>query len=192
MSVIAFIGALEVGGSTRLVGEHLVGGTFQPRQERRRKCAELDAVSAQCVQVILLLRLDLLWRAVKVSSAGFVDHRLLRENGLKAIQKRRFKKTTDSNYGGRIAANLLDQDFACDGPDQKWGVDISYVWTAEGWLYLAIVLDFYSRRTMLEACLRHDGWATSSRLKRDLALSALHRAIAMRGPPREEWHLPQR
>ena len=101
--------------------------------------------------------------------------RLMRDNGLKANQKRRFKKTTDSHHGGPVSANLLDQDFSCDGPDQKWGVDISYVWTGEGWLYLAIVLDFYSRRIV--------GWATSSRLKRNLALRALHRAIAMRQPP---------
>ncbi len=101
--------------------------------------------------------------------------RLMRDNNLKANQKRRFKKTTDSHHGGPVAANLLDQDFACDGPDQKWGVDISYVWTAEGWLYLAIVLDFFSRRIV--------GWATSDRLKRDLALKALHRALATRQPP---------
>ena len=100
--------------------------------------------------------------------------RLMRDNGLKANQKRRFKKTTDSDHGGPVAANLLDQDFACDGPDRKWGVDISYVWTAEGWLYLAIVLDLFSRRLV--------GWATSDRLKRDLALKALRRAIALRQP----------
>lgn len=101
--------------------------------------------------------------------------RLMRDNLLKANQKRRFKKTTDSDHGGPVAANLLDQDFGCDGPDQKWGVDISCVWTAEGWLYLAIVLDFFSRRIV--------GWATSDRLKRDLALKALHRALATRQPP---------
>ena len=100
--------------------------------------------------------------------------RLMRDNALKANQKRRFKKTTDSNHGGVIAANVLDQDFACEQPDQKWGVDISYVWTLEGWLYLAIVLDFYSRRIV--------GWAVSNRLKKDLALSALRRAIAVRAP----------
>ena len=100
--------------------------------------------------------------------------RLMRDNGLKALQKRRYKKTTDSNHGGPVAANLLDQDFACDGPDQKWGADISYIWTAEGWLYLAIVLDLYSRRIV--------GWATSDRLKKDLALNALRRAIALRQP----------
>lgn len=101
--------------------------------------------------------------------------RLMRDNGLKALQKRRYKKTTDSCHGGPVAANLLDQDFACDAPDQKWGADISYIWTAEGWLYLAIVLDLYSRRIV--------GWATSDRLKKDLALNALRRAIALRGPP---------
>ena len=100
--------------------------------------------------------------------------RLMRDNGLKALQKRRYKKTTDSHHGGPVAANLLDQDFACDGPDQKWGADISYIWTAEGWLYLAIVLDLYSRRIV--------GWATSDRLKKDLALNALRRAIALRNP----------
>lgn len=100
--------------------------------------------------------------------------RLMRDNGLKALQKRRYKKTTDSCHGGPVAANLLDQDFASDGPDQKWGADISYIWTAEGWLYLAIVLDLYSRRIV--------GWATSDRLKKDLALRALRQAIIMRQP----------
>ena len=98
----------------------------------------------------------------------------MRENGLKALQKRGYKKTTDSSHGGPVAANLLDQDFGCDGPDKKWGADISYIWTAEGWLYLAIVLDLYSRRIV--------GWATSDRLKKDLALHALRRAIALRSP----------
>lgn len=101
--------------------------------------------------------------------------RLMRDNGLKALQKRRYKRTTDSCHGGPVAANLLDQDFTCDGPDQKWGADISYIWTSEGWLYLAIVLDLFSRRIV--------GWATSDRLKKDLALNALRRAIAMRRPP---------
>jgi len=100
--------------------------------------------------------------------------RLMRDNGLKANQKRRFKKTTDSNHGGPVAPNLLDQDFACDGPDRKWGVDISYVWTRQGWLYLAIVLDLYSRRIV--------GWAVSDRLKKELPLKALLRAIAVREP----------
>jgi putative transposase len=101
--------------------------------------------------------------------------RLMRQNGLKALQKRRHKKTTDSQHGGPVAPNLLEQDFTATGPDQKWGTDISYIWTAEGWLYLAIVLDLFSRRII--------GWATSARLKKDLAMTALQRAIVMRRPP---------
>jgi putative transposase len=100
--------------------------------------------------------------------------RLMRDNALKANQKWRFSKTTDSNHAGPVVANLLNQDFACDGPDQKWGVDISYVWTAEGWLYLAIVLDLFSRRII--------GWAVRDRLKKELALAALRRTIAVRNP----------
>ena len=101
--------------------------------------------------------------------------RLMSENGMKARQKTRFKKTTDSNHGGPVAPNILDQNFATDAPNEKWGVDISYVWTAEGWLYLAIVLDLFSRRIV--------GWAMSDRMKRSLALSALQRAINLRRPP---------
>jgi len=101
--------------------------------------------------------------------------RLMSENGLKARQKTRFKKTTDSDHGGPIAPNVLGQDFAAEAPDQKWGVDISYVWTAEGWLYLAIVLDLFSRRIV--------GWSISDRMKRGLAMDALRRAIVLRRPP---------
>ena len=100
--------------------------------------------------------------------------RLMRDNGLKAHQKRRFKKTTDSDHGGPVAANMLDQDFSAEHPNQKWGADISYIWTAEGWLYLAIVVDLFSRRIV--------GWATSDRMKADLAITALKRALILRQP----------
>jgi putative transposase len=100
--------------------------------------------------------------------------RLMRENGLVARQKRRFKRTTDSEHAWLVAPNLLEQDFAATRPDEKWGADISYVWTREGWLYLAVVIDLFSRRVV--------GWATADRLHRDLALSALRRALAIRRP----------
>jgi putative transposase len=100
--------------------------------------------------------------------------RLMSENGMKARQKTRFKKTTDSDHGGPVATNVLEQDFTATAPDQKWGVDISYVWTAEGWLYLAIVLDLFSRKIV--------GWSMSDRIKRGLAMEALQRAITLRKP----------
>ncbi len=71
----------------------------------------------------------------------------------------------DSDHKFSIAPNLLDRNFAADAPDQKWAGDISYVWTREGWLYLAVILDLHSRRVI--------GWAVSNRMKRDLAIRAL-------------------
>ena len=100
--------------------------------------------------------------------------RLMRNNGLRARQKRRFKRTTDSHHAWPVAPNLLDQDFTATGPDEKWGADISHVWTREGWLYLAVVIDLFARRVV--------GWATGDRLHRNLALAALHKALVMRRP----------
>ena len=100
--------------------------------------------------------------------------RLMRENGLKARQPRRFKRTTDSRHAFPVAPNLLDQDFSAERPNEKWGADISYIWTREGWLYLAVVIDLYARRVV--------GWAVSDRLHTDLALRALRRALAVRRP----------
>ena len=95
--------------------------------------------------------------------------RLMGENGIKIIRTQKYKTTTDSNHTFNIALNLLDQDFSADGPDQKWAGDISYIWTSEGWLYLAVILDLYSRRVI--------GWAVSNRMKRDLAIRALDMAL---------------
>jgi hypothetical protein len=88
--------------------------------------------------------------------------RLMRENGLRARQKRRFKRTTDSHHAWPVAPNIIDQDFTAERPDEKWAADISYIWTREGWLYLAVVIDLFARRVV--------GWAVADRLHRDLAL----------------------
>ena len=100
--------------------------------------------------------------------------RLMRQNGISVVRTRKHKVTTDSNHKFNIAPNLLNRDFMAAKPNQKWVVDISYVWTQEGWLYLAVVLDLYSRRVI--------GWAVSSRMKKDLAIRALKMAIALRRP----------
>ena len=62
----------------------------------------------------------------------------MRENDIKIIKTQKYKATTDSNHTFNIEPNLLDQDFSTDGPKQKWADDISYIWTSEGWLYLAV------------------------------------------------------
>jgi putative transposase len=100
--------------------------------------------------------------------------RLMRENGPKARQKRRFKRTMDSHHAFPIAPNLLEQDFSAERPNQKRNADISYVWTGEGWLYLAVILDLYARRVV--------GWAVSNRLYKELTLEALRKASAIRRP----------
>ena len=96
--------------------------------------------------------------------------------------------TTDSDHKFNIAPNLLDRDFAAAGSNQKWAGDISYIWTREGWLYLAVILDLHSRRVITLRDLhanpfRVTAWAVSSRMKRDLAIRALKMAIALRSPP---------
>jgi hypothetical protein len=77
--------------------------------------------------------------------------RLMRKNDIKARQTRRLKRTTDSKHSWPVASNIIDQDFAADRPNQKWGVDISYVWTREGWNYLAAVRTQFTGQGHLQA-----------------------------------------
>ena len=100
--------------------------------------------------------------------------RLMRGNGLSPKRKQKFKKTTDSQHNKAVASNLLDQNFSAEAPNEKWAADISYIWTAQGWLYLAVMLDLYSRRVI--------GWAVGARMTSDLSLRALNRAIGLRQP----------
>ena len=100
--------------------------------------------------------------------------RLMRQNGISVVRTRKHKVTTDSNHKFNIAPNLLDHNFSTDQPNKKWAGDITYIWTREGWLYLAVILDLHSRRVI--------GWAVSNRMKRDLAIRALEMAIAFRAP----------
>lgn len=87
--------------------------------------------------------------------------RLMRINKIKPVRTRKHKVTTDSHHRLGVAANWLDGDFAADAPNRKWAGDITYAWTAEGWLYLAVILDLHSRRVV--------GWAVSDRMTRRAA-----------------------
>ncbi len=100
--------------------------------------------------------------------------RLMAANDIKVERRHKYKRTTDSKHGFPFAENLLKQDFVTHAPNQKWVSDISYIWTKEGWLYLAVVIDLFSRKII--------GWATNDRLKCDLALQALQMAILRRRP----------
>jgi len=83
--------------------------------------------------------------------------RLMRENDIRARHKRRYKVTTDSRHNLPIAPNLLDRNFSPAAPNQVWTSDITYLWTDQGWLYLAIVLDLFNREVVwLVAEAAHD------------------------------------
>jgi putative transposase len=96
--------------------------------------------------------------------------------GLRAKARKKFKVTTDSKHNLPVAPNLLNRDFIADGPNQKWCGDISYVWTDEGWLYLAVVIDLYSRAVI--------GWSIQPTMSRQLICDALMMALWRRRFPR--------
>lgn len=100
--------------------------------------------------------------------------RLMRESGLRARQKRRFRRTTDSNHRLPVAPNVLERRFEVAAPNQVWVTDVTYIPTAEGWLYLAAMLDLFSRRVI--------GWAASESNDRGLALDTLNVALRARRP----------
>ena len=106
--------------------------------------------------------------------------RIMRENGIKARPKRKFRLTTDSAHALPVAPNLLDRNFSASAPNQAWVGDITYVWTLEGWMYLAVLIDLHSRAVV--------GWALSERMTRQLVLDALAMAIARRRPGSDLLH----
>lgn len=98
--------------------------------------------------------------------------RLMRAAGLVTRQKRRFRRTTDSNHSNPIAPNVLERDFEPAAPNQAWAGDVTYIATGEGWSYLAVLLDLFSRRVV--------GWAMSTTNDTALALAALQGAVGTR------------
>lgn len=106
--------------------------------------------------------------------------RVMRSAGIAAKRRRRFKATTDSRHTNPIAPNLLQRDFTASRVNQVWVTDVTCVWTMQGWLYLAAILDLCSRRVV--------GWAMSETNDRHLALDALRRAVYARRPPRGLIH----
>ena len=100
--------------------------------------------------------------------------RLMREAEVWVRYRRRYKATTQSNHSNPVFDNLLQRDFQAAEPDRAWVSDISYVWTSEGWLYLAVVLDLFSRKVV--------GWSLSTRLHAKLVQDALLMAIWQRTP----------
>lgn len=99
--------------------------------------------------------------------------KIMREQGIRAKSVRTFKTTTNSKHNHPVSENLLKQKFSAKGPNQRWVSDITYVRTHEGWLYLAVILDLYSRAVV--------GWSMNKRMTTDLVQEALMMALWRRG-----------
>jgi transposase InsO family protein len=106
--------------------------------------------------------------------------RLMRIAGLKGCPKTTFKVTTQRDLSHPVADNLLEQDFTAEGPNERWASDITYISTHQGWLFLAVVMDLYSRRIV--------GWSMGRWINRHLVIDALNMAIGQRCPEGELLH----
>lgn len=119
-------------------------------------------------------------RVMRASGRSVGKNRIanvMRQNGWRAKGAKKYKATTNSRHNLPVAPNILQQDFEAEQPDQKWVSDITYIWTNEGWLYLAVVLDLYSRMVV--------GWAMSVRMTATLVCNALEMALWRRKCPTE-------
>jgi putative transposase len=100
--------------------------------------------------------------------------RLMREHDIRARHKRRWKATTDSKHGLPVASNAVERNFAPEAPNCLWSADLTYLWTDEGWLYLAVVIDLFNREVV--------GWAIKERMTADIVTDALTMAWFRRRP----------
>lgn len=110
----------------------------------------------------------------------YKTRRIMRENGIQCKQRRRYKVTTNSQHTQPVAENVLDRNFTVLEPNKVWVADITYLWTLEGWLYIAAVVDLFSRRVV--------GWATASTMHTELIANALELAIDRRSPNSDLMH----
>lgn len=101
--------------------------------------------------------------------------RLMKRLNLTVKSKRKYRVTTDSRHQLPVAENVLDRDFSPSAPNQAWASDITFLWTQQGWIYLAVVIDLYSRRVV--------GWSIDRHMKKALVIRALMMAINLRKPP---------
>ena len=98
--------------------------------------------------------------------------RLMRRFGIRPRIKRSYRRTTDSKHGEKISPNLIERNFSAARPNEVWVSDVTYLWTLEGWFYLAVTLDLYSRRVV--------GWSMGERLTTELVLDCLNAALSTR------------
>ena len=146
-----------------------------PQLVRRSSIAQLAAVSyfeSRRIYGYRKVHEDLI--AEGVVCCKETVRRIMRDVGLFSRIKRKFVVTTDSDHALAIAENIINRNFTADAPDQKWAADITYIPTRMGWLYLAVVMDLFSRRIV--------GWSMSDTIDSELVQSAMRQALADRRP----------
>ena len=150
----------------------------RPTAKRKNQDVELSAtvesihLSSRRTYGVPRIHAELRARGLRVGKKRVA--RLMRDKCLQGRTKRRFRSSTAEVSLAPPAANVLAREFARKGPNEAWVGDITYLWTAEGWLYLAVLLDLHSRRVV--------GWSMSDRLDRTLAIAALEMAVGRRAP----------
>jgi transposase InsO family protein len=144
-------------------------------RRRVRLAVEVKAAHAQSRGTYGSPRVHAELKARGVACCENTVAKVMRAEGVRSKVARKFRvRTTDANHAHPVADNLLDRDFAAAAPDRKWAADVTYVPTAEGWLFVAAVIDLCTRKVV--------GWAMASHLRAQLCLDALAMALARRHP----------
>jgi transposase InsO family protein len=148
---------------------------LSPRaQANERLLTTLKVAHAQSRQTYGSPRIHAALKAEGIAVGRHRIARLMQAHGLRAKTRRKFKATTQSNHTLPVAENILNREFTVNQPNKVWVGDITYLWTQEGWLYLAVMLDLFSRKVV--------GFALSDRIDRTLVIQAIDQAIASRRP----------
>ena len=161
--------------------EWLTGKESQRTKENRVLSVKIKATYNESQQTYGAIRVhkELQDDGIKCSRNRVA--RIMRKENIQSVHRTKFKVcTTNSKHTLPVADNVINQNFTATAPNQKWGADITYIKTGEGFIYLAIVLDFFSRKIV--------GWAVSDSLHSDLCCNALKRALTRRNPPQELIH----
>ena len=144
------------------------------QQQRERLIPKVRSIHRQAREAYGARRISEELESQGESCGRWKAGTLMKLAGVSAKPRRKYKVTTDSKHNFPVAPNLLNRQFKVGGPDQVYYSDITYVWTSEGWLYLAVILDLFSRQVV--------GWSMSNRITRELVIDSLYMAIWRRSP----------
>jgi transposase InsO family protein len=150
------------------------GGESKRKKEDKMLLDKIKEVHKNSHQIYGSPRIEQELRKMGTRTSQKRVARLMSDNGLKSKIKKKFKATTNSNHNLPVADNKLNQNFTTTKPNQVWTSDITYIWTKEGWLYLAVVLDLFNRQII--------GWKVNNNLSKELVYEAINKSLKSRKP----------